>query len=92
MKQWDISVSTRLKSELLKLKLQRKSDDPDERLFASASVNLRKVWEAARKEAGKQAIPNHAREPLRPQPTIESCSEPASESQRFRRVLVNRNV
>ena len=65
-KQWDISVSTRLKSELLKLKLQRKSDDPDERLFASASVNLRKVWEAARKEAGKQAIPNLAREPPAP--------------------------
>jgi len=52
MKQWKISVSTRLKGELLKLKLQRKGDDPDERLFASASVNLRKVWEATRKEAG----------------------------------------
>ena len=42
MKQWKISVSTRLKAELLKLKLQRKSDDPDERLFASASVNLQR--------------------------------------------------
>jgi integrase len=52
MTQWEISVSTRLKAELLKLKLQKTSDDPDERLFASASVNLRKVWEAARKEAG----------------------------------------
>jgi len=41
-----------LKAELLKLKLQRKSDDPEELLFSSASVNLRKVWEAARKEAG----------------------------------------
>jgi integrase len=40
MKQWQISVSTRLKAELLKLKLQRTSDDPDERFFASASVNL----------------------------------------------------
>ena len=29
MKQWEISVSTLLKAELLKLKLQRKSDDPD---------------------------------------------------------------
>ncbi len=35
MKHWEISVSTRLKAELLKLKLQRKSDNPDERLFAS---------------------------------------------------------
>jgi integrase len=52
MKQWQISVSSRLKAELLKLKLQRTNDDPNERLFASASVNLRKVWEAARKEAG----------------------------------------
>ena len=52
MKQWEIPVSTRLKAELLKLKLQRKSDDPDEPVFASAGVNLRKVWEAARKEAG----------------------------------------
>ena len=40
MKQWEISVSTRLKGELLKLKLQRKSDDPDEPVFANASVNL----------------------------------------------------
>ena len=52
MKQWEISVSTRLRAELLKLKLQRKSDNPDEPVFASASLNLRKVWEAARKEAG----------------------------------------
>jgi integrase len=52
MKQWEISVSSRLKAELLKLKLQKKSDDRDERVFASASVNLRKVWEAARKDAG----------------------------------------
>jgi integrase len=59
MKQWEISVSTRLKAELLKLKLQRKSDDPDERLFASASVNLRKVWEAARKEAGISSVCFH---------------------------------
>ena len=33
MKQWQISVSSRLKAELLKLKLRRKSDDPDEPLF-----------------------------------------------------------
>lgn len=59
MKQWEISVSTRLKAELLKLKLQRKSDDADERLFASASVNLRKVWEAARKEAGITSMRFH---------------------------------
>jgi integrase len=59
MKQWEISVSTRLKAELLKLKLQRKSDDPDEQLFASASVNLRKVWEAARKEAGINSVRFH---------------------------------
>jgi hypothetical protein len=31
MKQWEISVGTRLKTELLKLKLQRTSDDLDER-------------------------------------------------------------
>ena len=59
MKQWEISVSTRLKAELLKLKLQRKSDDADERVFASASVNLRKVWEAARKEAGISSMRFH---------------------------------
>ena len=59
MKQWEISVSTRLKAELLKLKLQRKSDDADERLFASASVNLRKVWEAARKDAGITSMRFH---------------------------------
>lgn len=35
MKQWKISVSTRFKSELLKFKLQRNSDDPDKRLFAT---------------------------------------------------------
>jgi hypothetical protein len=59
MKQWEISVSTRLKAELMKLKLQRKSDDADERLFASASVNLRKVWEAARKEASITSMRFH---------------------------------
>jgi integrase len=59
MKRWQISVSTRLKAELLKLKLQRKSDDPDGRLFASASVNLRKVWEAARKDAGITSVRFH---------------------------------
>jgi len=59
MKQWEISVSTRLKGELLKLKLQRKSDDPNELVFASASVNLRKVWEAARKEAGIASVRFH---------------------------------
>lgn len=59
MKQWEISVSTRLKAELLKLKLQRKSDDTDERLFASASVNLHKVWEAARQEAGITSVRFH---------------------------------
>jgi len=59
MKQWEISVSTRLKAEVLKLKLQRKSDDPDERLFSSASVYLRKVWEAARKEAGITSVRFH---------------------------------
>jgi integrase len=59
MKQWEISVSTRLKAELLKLKLRRTSDDPDERLFASASVNLRKVWEAVRKEAGISSVRFH---------------------------------
>jgi integrase len=59
MKRWEISVSTRLKAELLKLKLQRKSDDPDEPVFASASVNLRKVWEAARKEAGISGVRFH---------------------------------
>jgi integrase len=55
MKQWEISVA-RLKAEVLKLKLQRKSDDPDERLFSSASVYLRKMWEAARKEAGVPSL------------------------------------
>src|SRR6476646_2429532 len=59
MKQWEISVSSRLKAELLKLKLQRTSDDPDERLLASASLNLRKVWEAARKEAGIPSLRFH---------------------------------
>src|SRR5215213_8704271 len=59
MKQWKISVSTRLKGELLKLKLQRKSDGADERLFASASVNLCNVWEAARKEAGITSMRFH---------------------------------
>ena len=59
MKQWKISVSTRWKGELLKLKLQRNSDDPNERLFANASVNLRKVWEAARKEAGITSMRFH---------------------------------
>lgn len=59
MKRWEISVSTRLKAELLKLKLQRNSDDPDEPVFASASVNLRKVWEAARKEAGITSVRFH---------------------------------
>jgi len=59
MKQWEISISSRLKAELLKLKLQRKSDDPDELLFSSASVNLRKVWEAARKEAGISSVRFH---------------------------------
>jgi integrase len=59
MKQWEISVSTQLKAELLKLKLQRKTDNPDERLFATASVNLRKVWEAARKEAGIPQVRFH---------------------------------
>jgi integrase len=59
MKQWEISVSTRLKNELLKLKLQRKSDDPDERLFANARVNLRKVWKGARKGAGTSSVRFH---------------------------------
>jgi hypothetical protein len=59
MKQWKISVSTRLKTELLKLKLQRKTDDPEERLFASASMNLCKVWEAAREEAGITSVRFH---------------------------------
>ena len=59
MKQWEISISTRLKAELLKLKLQRKGDDPDELLFSSASVNLRKVWEAVRKEAGIPKVRFH---------------------------------
>jgi integrase len=39
--------------------LQRKGDDPDERLFTSASVNLRKVWEAARREAGLTSVRFH---------------------------------
>jgi integrase len=56
MKQWEILINSRLKAELLKLKLQRKSDDPDELLFSGASVNLRKVWEAARKEAGIASV------------------------------------
>ena len=43
MKLWEISVSTQLKAELLKLKLQRASDDPDERLFASASVRQQRT-------------------------------------------------
>jgi len=65
-----------LKAELLKLKLQRKSDDPDERLFASASVNLRKVWEAARKEAGITCVRfhdlrHHADSPIMPTPHLE---------------------
>jgi len=59
MKQWEISVSIRLKAELLKLKLQRNTDDPEEPVFASASVNLRKVWEAVRKEAGIPTVRFH---------------------------------
>ncbi|HET6862929.1 MAG TPA: tyrosine-type recombinase/integrase, partial [Pyrinomonadaceae bacterium] len=35
------------------------TDDPDEPVFASASVNLRKVWEAVRKEAGIPTVRFH---------------------------------
>jgi len=37
--EWKISVSTRLKAELLKLKLQRKSDAPEERYESSNQWN-----------------------------------------------------
>ena len=48
-----------IESRNAQTKTQRNSDDPEELLFSSASVNLRKVWEAVRKEAGTPTVRFH---------------------------------
>lgn len=54
MKQWEISISSRLKAELLKLKLQRKSDDPDELLFCVRFHDLRHTFATRMADAGME--------------------------------------
>ncbi len=50
--QWPVPMTSRLKTELLKLRLQRKNNNPDALVFEQAMVNLRKLWKAAYSEAG----------------------------------------
>jgi integrase len=50
--QWPVPMTSRLKKELLKLRLQRKNNNPEALVFEQAMVNLRKLWKAAYSDAG----------------------------------------
>jgi integrase len=52
MKRWPVPMTSRLKSELRKLQLQRSGNNPEALVFEKAQVNLRKLWREAYAEAG----------------------------------------
>jgi hypothetical protein len=53
-KRWPVQMTSRLKKDLLQLRLQRKNKNDDALVFEPAKVNLRKLWTAAYAEAAKQ--------------------------------------